>query len=390
MKSISSPLFGAFLLLCSLATSAQRNWRPAYIVNRDGDTLTGQVDDRRWSISPQTISFRVKDADAVEYGARDLNALSIEGGDYFAIVNLLVDDAPVELNALVDIAENRQTNRRVFLRRLYAGRILSLYELQELSKSHFVIEDSTHAFTELAYRVGYSGTSRNVETRRGFRNQLYHYVIDKEGALANEVREANYSMEDLLRIVPKLNGAEELERSDRRKVARGVRLNAYVGGGVSYNHTFFESTPTAFIPSTSATNVVPLLAAGIELSEQNRLQHFFLRLGFSYNQFSYTGSVKLPTTELQFESKNIKTFRAAVSLNYQHKFGPLQAYIGPGCAYQRTRVERTNLRFIESGDGVTPQVGAGIRYGHILVGAEYLFEKHVSTRTALFFAAFRF
>ncbi|RYY66700.1 MAG: hypothetical protein EOO12_03450 [Chitinophagaceae bacterium] len=374
MSYLSRALFGALFLALSLFASAQRNWRPGYVVNRDGDTLRGEIDDRKWSLTPASIAFRPSAQDPLsEYGVRQLNGFAVADGDLYAVQELEVDDAPVDMSYLVDITENRSNLRRVFLRRLYEGHRVSLYELQEASKTHFFIRDSSGIFSELQYRVGYIPGTRTIDTRRGFRNTLYLYVPDKESALAEAVRNAEYNSESLLLLFPKLNAEESLSRSERRQRTRGVRLQVFAGAGIVTNFDQLKSTPSMAQTPPEKSSADPLYIAGLELSEKNRLQHFFLRLAFSYSSFSYRGDVKLPTTTITYEARNVKTFRSGVSVNYQHHFGRLKAYLGPGVAFEYSKVDYTNIPQFQEYRGMVPQVGGGLRFGPVFIAADYRF-----------------
>ncbi|GAB4093709.1 hypothetical protein [Flaviaesturariibacter terrae] len=384
----------SFFLVLSLALSAQRNWRPALVIERGGDSLRGQVDDRQWSVNPQSISFRSGDGVASrEYTVSELSAFFIDGSDSYVATDLLLDDSPVELSSLGMISGSPRTQRRVLLRQLYAGRILSLYELQDPAKFHYIVRDSSGVFSELEFRIGYVGdpSNRNIETRRGFRNQLFLYVADKDGALADQVRNAEYTAEDLLRIIPKLNNDKDLSRSQRTQLMRGVKLHVYVGAGIIRNRVDLPSTNYMAKTPEPANSIAPVYTAGIELSEQNRLQHFFFRLGFSYDHFSYSGKVSLPASTIYYEARNLKTIRTTVSFNYQRAAGPVQLYVGPGIAYMRSSVERTNIEQLGNQSALDLQLNAGLRFGPLFVSADYqLPSRNESIRSFLLYAGVRF
>lgn len=392
MQLLSRALPLALFLTLSAAAGAQRNWRPAFLVNRAGDTLRGEIDDRKWSLVPTTIAFRGGPGEAaVEYGVQQLNGFALSEGDFYAVEELPIDEAPLELNNLADITEDRTTVRRVFLRRLYEGRLLSLFELQEPSKTHYVLRDSTGRYTELQYRLGYVAGTREVETRRGFRNQLFVYVPDPQSRLAAEVRSAEYNAESLLNLFPHLNSENSLSRRERNRRIRGIRLQVFAGGGIVLNEVTIHSTRSLAQTPPGHVSTDPLYTVGIELSEKARLQHFFLRLGFAYSSFSYSGDVQLPTTTLHYEGRNIRTYRNTVSLHYQHRLGRLQAFLGPGVAYEYTRIEYTNIAEMQEYRGLVPQLGAGLRFGRIFLAADYRFPSGNRFLSGpLFYAGFTF
>jgi|GEM_PF-6009226 len=358
----------------SVPAMAQNTWKRASVVTSAGDTLRGQVDDRKWRHHPLTISFRMADQKTSrELTPAEVRRISIEGSDTYVSGTLELDQSPVEMRQLLEEGTEVYETKTVFLRMLYEGKRLSLLEVPEFTKNHFVIRDSAGRLAELVYQQLYAAGSRtNIQTINRFRGQLQAYLRAGNTSLHSRFQQLAYTAEELLWAVARINEDNGSLSGIRKNIVRKVVVSPFVAGGLGMNSTKFESLPNRGIPPGPGARSSFAAYGGIDVSEQQSLRNLFFRVSLLTNKYAYSEVVKLLSQDVLYRS-DMNKLRVAISANYQKNFSKLSVYGGAGAAYQMVR-HRNVSGFTGtqlSSNWLSPQVQAGLRFRPAFLHFEY-------------------
>lgn len=297
--------YSALLLSCLIPfiLSAQKNFLPGYIVNLQGDTIKGFIDYKEWT-NPTSIVFRPASAGAVEkeYTVNDIVYFEITGNEAYrrAIVEISLD--PVNLNNI----NGRDTSSKidtVFLKVLYAGNVVDLFSYTDVIKERFyILEGNQLQPKELVLKKYYRNSSTLI-TEDVYRNQLrvlmYAYK-PSSNVLSNRINDANYEVNDLMRIVLMLNSQSESEQTLKNKT---MRPKFFAGIGVQRDNAKFEGDHR-FAQSAAITtlNWLPRFAAGIDLFANPNVGKVFFRIEAGYqlnkSRWEFTGNADKGVYEL--------------------------------------------------------------------------------------------
>ncbi len=132
---LSTLLSSACLLLASISLQAQNNFRPAYYITLQSDTIYGEIDDRGDARNARVCTFRPGDGEAtVSFDPGEILAYRFTGGGKYYI------------SREIPLQEEAQT---VFLEYLVNG-ISDLYYYRGQAQGRYYIESEDGVFTELS------------------------------------------------------------------------------------------------------------------------------------------------------------------------------------------------------------------------------------------------
>jgi len=163
-------------------SSAQSNYKPAHLVNMQGDTLSGLINDLEWSRNPTSIGFKENPQSKERfYTPAEIKAAMIDSGDYYISAFLHVDRNYVTKNDITKVYSTDETKvDTLFLRLLTKGH-LSLYLFRdENEKNHFYLVAEKNGFQELiSKKVAIKKDGKDyVISNNGFRTQLFFAMHD--------------------------------------------------------------------------------------------------------------------------------------------------------------------------------------------------------------------
>ncbi len=177
--------------------TAQKDFRPGYVINLKNDTLIGDIDYRGDKLMSQLCVFKPQHLDKeVKYSPSDIKAYRFKDDRFFV---------------------SREVNgKQVFLEFLIKGKI-SMYYFRDKTGDHFFIEKEGTKLTELTY----------VEKILADTAKLYQYEYTRVGWIHNDkmyqyestlhIGILNYYMQD----VPKLKSRIE----DMKKPKHNTLIN---------------------------------------------------------------------------------------------------------------------------------------------------------------------
>ncbi|MGN6638501.1 MAG: hypothetical protein ACTHJ8_06285 [Mucilaginibacter sp.] len=278
------PLLAATLLL-PVFSFAQSNYKPGYVVTLKGDTIKGFIDYREWNMNPDEIDFKssLTDNNSVKYGPNDIGYFDIVGLESF-----IKYSGPISTDAINDVSTDvRDTSFRVatvFLKVLEKGRTVALYSYtDELKQRFFAGEQPAFAPQELVYKV-----MRN-RTENTYRKQLSAIAArnnELNDNLITYISKADYSGDDLLQIVSKINHMTKAEYNKKHYSGSSINLFAGVAANI---YTTSPSVASAYYAAggRSNTSILPAPFFGMNLFANPATKKLQIRLEFSVAPGSY-------------------------------------------------------------------------------------------------------
>lgn len=228
-------LFGYVLVLvwfCALGTvNAQSNFQPGYIIDVNGDTIVGWIDQKDWHNNPRKIAFK-KDEKQLEdtYNPMQIKAFSVLGESYeSAIVSTCLD--PVSTNRITRFPEFTLVVDTVFLRGVISGE-KSLFHAKNIHNIDNYYIKIANGFELLRFKkylkVNESGY-RTAENR-SYLLQLQSYLDDCP-SIAPHIPSVKYNLEsisNLFRVYNECTDSEAEYQKEKKFVA--LETGACLGG----------------------------------------------------------------------------------------------------------------------------------------------------------------
>lgn len=279
-------------LLLPLFTFAQSNYKPAYVVTTNGDTIRGEINQKEWFGNPKSVEFK---------GTTGVKTYTADDISYFELLNssiyqrysgeISMDETnPSKLQTGVDSTKKQGV---VFLRVEQNGPNVTLYSYIDAKKTRFFIADNkTGQVKELVYRIYYL-PDHGVQTRSEniYIPQLYDLAIKYNPTsekLKTEIENATYSFPDLKSISQKINNLTVDKKTYGGKPAWKFFA------GIAANSSVFTSDGRAKFRSTKTTNsVTPAIAVGVNLYPNPSVGKLIVRGEIMVTGATYKNSVEL-------------------------------------------------------------------------------------------------
>jgi hypothetical protein len=274
------------IILPSIALS-QSNYRAAYAVKNNGDTLRGYMNYREWRETPKSIDFKREQGskEIIELNPKDVKYISFKGLDsyvsYTGPLSIDKNSYPNLLNRL----DTSVTNDVVFLKVIIPGEKVALFINADEIKSRLFIKEAGALPQELKYHQYYNEAGDKVLFLNVFRKQLA-YLINKysqspQNAKMYELLQGEYNLGTVEKIVLGINGMAS------QSVKKQSVINYFAGVGANYTTTNFTG-PGPFGFSTTSSTTLPTLNAGFDFFSNPNFQTSFFRAAMSFSAISPT------------------------------------------------------------------------------------------------------
>jgi hypothetical protein len=284
----------SLILFTPYLSSAQSNYKPGYVVTLNGDTVKGYIDYREWGKTPETIIFKNNlNSPAESFTPKNAMAFAVTGLEYFRRFTVRISQDQVTLANIRQGVDTSYIISDVFLHAFITGSKVSLFSYTDNIKTRYYILDAQESQPrELVYRVFYNAeNSGYVQTQNRYRDQL-EYLAKKYNTinktLDNEISTAEYSEDEMIKIVRMINGNININKQFTSQSRSGNRW--YAGTGITDNSLGF----TGAIVYPAKESFFPMLAAGIDFFPNKNTQRLSVRVGLtlSENQHSYATSLQ--------------------------------------------------------------------------------------------------
>jgi len=348
MKHLYLFLFLIFLL--PFFASAQSNYKPGYVVNLKGDTLKGSINYHEWEKNPAQVTFKNGSGNVQEFTVYNARAFAVNGLEYYEQRTVSVSTDPVDLGKLMPKSDSNFVTKTVFLKLLMRGKYASLYYYNDDVKSRFYLSDAADSGQpdELGYHVYYAADNSNaLQYITRYRTQLqYEAQKNNVAGLESLIGQARYDVDDLMRIVTKINGG-----SGQQMVSQNLfGTRWFAGAGLNYNDMLFTGT----ITYGDAYSLFPKASVGLDILPNKSTQRFFLRVEAAFTGDSH--DFKDKETELK-----VNQLTASVILQAYYNFynsEKLKIFVGGGIAVNFSTYP-VHYYIAEEGIDLTPTKNTG-------------------------------
>ncbi|MBS1529189.1 MAG: hypothetical protein JSU01_02680 [Bacteroidetes bacterium] len=263
----------AAIILMPLLSFAQNNFKPGYVVNAKGDTISGSIDYKEWEKNPAQVAFKDNSGVVKNYTPQDAKGFGVNGLEYFEAHKVNISLDPADVNKAGSVLDTSYQSNIVFLKTITKGRYVSLFSYQDyLKMRYYILEPGYAEPRELTYHV-YTDQDGAVKYVRRYRGQL-QYIASKNnvnnGDLAHLLSKANYDQKDILSAVMMINGTESAQFVSKSQF--GTRL--FIGAAAVNNSMQFTGVYT----TPAGGHLTANTAFGIDLLTNKDIQHLIFRI----------------------------------------------------------------------------------------------------------------
>ncbi|WP_184541854.1 hypothetical protein [Mucilaginibacter sp. FT3.2] len=276
-------------LILPLATIAQSNYKPGYVVTTKGDTLRGSIDLKEWSGNPQDISFK-SPSGVKSYTVNDIVFFEVVNAAYRRY-NGEISTGETNLQKLSTGVDSAKRKDVVFLKIEQKGSNVTLYSYTDDVKTRFFIgETNQNTIIELQYRI-YFVPDRGTVTRNEniYVSQLYNmaqkYNPTSE-ALKRAIENANYNRADMQSIAQKINNI----MVDKTNYGSGAAVKWFVGAGVNASSYVLKGN-IPILNGSNKTTFGPMFSAGANIYTNPDVGKLVLRGELMVTTASYNTTV---------------------------------------------------------------------------------------------------
>ncbi|MDT3404134.1 hypothetical protein [Mucilaginibacter terrae] len=278
-------LLVALLLALPAAIYAQSNFKPAYILKLNGDTLKGYINYREWNITPENIEFKpsLSSKSITKFQPSQISGFGINNIDrYISYMGRISADNNIfpELPSQLDTTTKLDT---VFLHLSYTGKPLSLLSQRDNQKYRYFVQENNGPITELKMHQYYNESSQ-LSTANPYIDVLYQLSNKYNPTAKNinlNIQKTDFVQSDIVRIIKIIN-------SDRSKNTPSMIGTKFFAGVIMSRITteFKGNFDFSGIPSTS---YFPRITGGIDLFTNKYTQKLIWRgeLTFSMLKASF-------------------------------------------------------------------------------------------------------
>jgi hypothetical protein len=280
-----------YLLLCLLIliqfnATAQRNFKPGYIVTLKGDTTKGFIDYKEWNQNPGDITFKTTEqATTQQYSPNNIKAFGVDQLDHYQKYTGPITKGAVDLADLSSGIDTSFVTDNIFLRIVSGGKNVTLYSYRDMIKTRFFIADGKSSPVELRRYVYLDNKQVNKIREFNFYTQQLlalgiKYAPGNE-ELAAKIDKTPYRSSDIEAVVLQLNGNADIYKV--KNSAGGSSSQFFIGVGIDVSKASFTGTQgfsypdNIFYAKTKAQSAGPLIAGGMDFYFNKNVKKVFFR-----------------------------------------------------------------------------------------------------------------
>ena len=328
--------------------SAQKNFQPGYIVNMKGDTISGLIDYKEWSLSPTSILFKPSDnnANSKEYGLNDISFFDISGKEAYmrSVVKISLNPAKVDNIGGRDTSWKIDT---IFLKIIHSGKLASLLSYTDKLKERFYLfEKDAQQPTELIMRKYVGESALTVISENIYKEQLKRFFYVKSistDKLIARIDQSEYEEFDLNKIMVLADGVD-----DPKQIGAKKKRFAYwfAGAGLQSQEIKF-SGDHQFAKNVSGTEStwLPRISAGLDLLVNPNVGKLSYRVegGYQINKSIMTAALPDDVKAVYQLSSSTISFQA--QFNYAvYNSAKLKIPLGFGLIYSHNSYSKNEYK----------------------------------------------
>lgn len=295
--------FFSFLVLKSFLLSAQKDFRPGYIVLASGDTLIGEIDNRSEQKMNYECRFKDKQNNVNCYKPKELIAFKLDKGNCFYTKSI--------------------DSTMVFAECIIKGR-LSIYYFPFKSDPRYFIESDKNSFTEIPYII-----TPTTEEDKVTNYSLYYKIRPTK-----HIGVLTYFMIDAPQLKPKIDKIKQ--PNHKNLIAIADLYNREIGG-----------SSNAIVYKKQLRNITMALEPNFGVLKYRNLDKYALNTGFYFHIFSSSLNKDLffKSGFIYARQPNLTAFetifRIPIQLEYMYSKYTLKPKISLGVFYYRNMYYRT-------------------------------------------------
>lgn len=331
---------------------AQSNYQKGFIVNTNGDTLSGLINYKEWYKTPRRFSFKRSAGDKnTIYTANNLDFLHIDGRVTYVKFAVQVSMNEVQFTRITQSTSEPKVQDTVFLRLLVKGEKVSLYAYRDDVKQRFyVLEKDQKAPVELSYKAALvNGTAIKFNAFQPQLIKLAEKFDDSASSIRPLINNSNYSEKDIVSIITLINGQVDVKPA--APVERVKSRRFYLAAGLDYSTIKYtdknlitangvDANDNRLYKDRKTSSLLPLISVGTDIYFKREVERFYLRLDASaaglasevksLYKFSLYSAEELSNTYTL--SAAVISFRPQVMLNMVNT-KIFKCYIGAGPSF---------------------------------------------------------
>ncbi len=314
------------MIFSNINLTAQTNFEAGFIINHEGDTLLGLIDNRYWELHPTFIHFKhLNQEQTFRFTPEDIAGFGV-GKIVFQSHKIEFDNSPYKTNELSRSPIPEMIEMRAFVQVLFAGE-KSLYHYKDIhGKNHFFI-DINNELVWLHYRRYLNvnkpqarNTGLYIENVERYKGQLLSY-LDNDTGIKSHVEKTSYNRKSLVKLFHHYydghNYTPHFVHSDFKLITKiGFGLMA----GISLTKMDFKGPALPWLSEGHfPTSTKPTFGVGIEIVfPRNNYKHSAI------GEIVYT-SFETQDTYLHYQMGDFET--------YKHTYFNI-SYLKPRVLYQ--------------------------------------------------------
>lgn len=335
-----------YLLLCLLIliqfnATAQRNFKPGYIVTLNGDTTKGSIDYKQWGhLSPTNVTFKNSGGEEKTYAPADIHAFGVNGYENYFASTVSISQNSMAVADLPNYIDTSFVTQKVFLRVIVVGEKLSLFVYEDNIKLRCYVAEGKSTPFELLRSQHLNPTDAtkmiNVTTYRDQLQRLAATYQTGNALISRLIQDVYYDVDDIKDIIVKINGTTAVKYLEEKRSA--YRFFA----GIGVNATEMHFNGTQYDRYGKKWSYLPEINAGFDfLSNKNvgkivwRLE---VNLAVSKTEFAHKAETTFPYQPTYYTDSRFGFTRYSINvypqvLYYFYRTPNFKAYIGGGFAF---------------------------------------------------------
>jgi hypothetical protein len=250
-------------LSLSFSVHGQKNFMDGYIIDKNRDSLRGQIDYRDWGTNPDHILFRQTATDkGKDLGTAELLAFGVSGDRYETHTVHIFPYMPDPEQMMINDTAGAAYDTTIFLQVAVSGK-LTLWEYRETTGTNYYFingKDGKPEELRMITRIVYEDGSTRVSQESRYKNQLV-YLLQDCAAAVSKVKNTEYTLGALRKLIFTYNncGKDTVETTPRKRDRGSVQFFP-LAGFVTTSVKFTGNDPIA--SQRYPASASPVLGAG--------------------------------------------------------------------------------------------------------------------------------
>jgi len=306
------------ILLYSLFSKAQSNFKPGYVITINGQTIHGFINEKEWDTNPAVINFKtaVSGIEVKNYTPNDITYFEITNSVAYQRYSGFVSTDETNISKLSRGRDSSKKQDIIFLKLQQKGPNVSLYSYNDAIKMRYFIADNkagkTYELLFKQYFIPDMGPVTHIENE--FIPQLYDLATKYNPSsteLKQEIQEASYKTPILRKISQMINNMP----IDNTHYETLSSFDFFIGAGVSGSKFKFGGELPFRNATDSKTTYGPTFSAGVNFYTNAKIGRAVFRAELMYWTSSnetiadlYYGQPDKPKIKYHFDQRNITAY----------------------------------------------------------------------------------